>query len=121
MNEGSRSAGARGTLIASMAVGAALAITACGDDGAEPTDPPTAASTESTPEATQQAPTPTATPTAQPQATATGQTYAVESGDTISSIAKRFDTTVDAIVDANDLEDPDVIAVGQELVIPTGP
>jgi putative chitinase len=47
-----------------------------------------------------------------------GQTYVVESGDTLSAIADRFDRTVRAIVRANDLADPDVIDVGQELTIP---
>lgn len=46
------------------------------------------------------------------------RTYVVESGDTLSAIAERFDTTVRAIVRANDIADPDVIDVGQELTIP---
>jgi len=46
------------------------------------------------------------------------RTYVVESGDTLSAIADRFDTTVRAIVRANDIADPDVIDVGQELTIP---
>lgn len=45
-------------------------------------------------------------------------TYVVRSGDTLSAIATRFDTTVKAIVEANDIADPDVIDVGQELTIP---
>lgn len=46
------------------------------------------------------------------------QTYVVRSGDTLSEIARRFDTRVDALVEANDIADPDVIDVGQELTIP---
>ena len=46
------------------------------------------------------------------------QTYVVRSGDTLSQIANRFDTTVPALVQANDIADPDVIDVGQELTIP---
>lgn len=49
------------------------------------------------------------------------QTYVVESGDTLSAIAQRFDTTVKAIVEANDLKNPDNIDVGDEFVIPAGP
>jgi len=47
-----------------------------------------------------------------------GETYTVESGDTLSEIAQRFDTTVEAIVESNDLDDPDTLAVGDELIIP---
>jgi Tfp pilus assembly protein FimV len=49
-----------------------------------------------------------------------GQTYVVRSGDTLSAIAQRFDTTVQAIVRANDISDPDIIDVGQRLRIPGG-
>lgn len=48
-------------------------------------------------------------------------TYEVQRGDTLSAIAQRFGTTVDALVAANGLADPDVLAVGQVLAIPTGP
>ncbi|HEU5319491.1 MAG TPA: LysM peptidoglycan-binding domain-containing protein, partial [Methylomirabilota bacterium] len=43
----------------------------------------------------------------------------LQPGDTLSSIARRFGTTVEAIVRVNGLEDPDEIAVGQVLFIPT--
>ena len=43
-------------------------------------------------------------------------TYVVEPGDTLSDLAIRFDSTVDAIKQANGLES-DLILIGQELVI----
>ena len=46
-------------------------------------------------------------------------TYIVEPGDSLSEIAARFDTTVEAISEANGLTDIDLI-VGQELIIPGG-
>jgi LysM repeat protein len=49
-----------------------------------------------------------------------GRAYVVKSGDTLSGIAEQFDTTVQAIVRANDISDPDVIDVGQRLRIPEG-
>ena len=49
------------------------------------------------------------------------ETYVVESGDTLWGIAQRFTTTVDAIVEANDLESAGDLQVGQELVIPGPP
>ena len=47
-----------------------------------------------------------------------GATYAVQAGDTLSVIAERFGTTVDAIVDANDLTDATSLDIGQLLIIP---
>lgn len=45
-------------------------------------------------------------------------TYVVGWGDTLSSIASRFGTTVSAIVQANQMANPDLIYVGQRLSIP---
>lgn len=62
-------------------------------------------------------------PTATPQATpATGgpTTYVVESGDTLSEIAAIFGVTVEAIMEANGLTRPEVLQVGQTLIIPIG-
>jgi LysM repeat protein len=48
-----------------------------------------------------------------------GRTYTVKSGDTLSSIAQELGTTVEALVEANDITDPDVIDIGQQLRIPS--
>jgi LysM repeat protein len=46
--------------------------------------------------------------------------YVVQSGDTLSSIAQRFGTTVDELVRINGLGSQDVIIdVGQKLLVPT--
>lgn len=45
--------------------------------------------------------------------------YVVQRGDTLSRIAQRFGVTVARIVQVNQLPDPDVLVVGQALVIPT--
>jgi LysM repeat protein len=50
--------------------------------------------------------------------TGQGITYTVELGDTLGSIAEQFDVTMDAIIRANSLTNPDVLMVGQELKIP---
>lgn len=44
--------------------------------------------------------------------------YTVVKGDTLSKIARRFHVTVQAIVDENDIPNPNLIRVGQELQIP---
>jgi LysM repeat protein len=83
-----------------------LAVSGCNRGG--DTGPTEGAS----PSAASAAPAPSPSPS--PQA----ETYTVRSGDTLSQIAQRFDTTVQAIVEANDLDDPDVLGVGDELIIP---
>lgn len=58
-------------------------------------------------------------PEPEPTATRAPPIYVVQPGDTLSTIAERFQTTVEALVAANDIVDPALIEVGQKLVIPT--
>ncbi len=58
-------------------------------------------------------------PTAPAQA-ASGQTYAVQSGDTIIGIAFRFTVTPDALMALNKLNLKSVIVPGQRLALPAG-
>jgi lysozyme len=51
-------------------------------------------------------------------ASAAAQTYTVQSGDTLAAIAARYGTTVDAICQANNIQNPNEIEVGQVLTIP---
>jgi len=51
---------------------------------------------------------------------ATGETYVVADGDTLWDIAAHYDTSVEAIISANNLENPSDISIGQELIIPAG-
>ncbi|GEM_PF-4205065 len=73
-------------------------------------------------------PTPTPTIGSTPQATSTPKrtppptaviTHTVQAGDTLAKIAAEFGVTVEEIAEANDIEDPSLINVGQVLVIPT--
>lgn len=48
------------------------------------------------------------------------QTYVVRPGETLLEIALRFDTTVQALMDANQIENLLDIEPGQELVVPLG-
>ncbi|MEI7646459.1 MAG: LysM peptidoglycan-binding domain-containing protein, partial [Chloroflexales bacterium] len=76
-------------------------------------------------------PLPTATPTALPTATpapptatpappTTTRHYTVESGDSLRSIAAKFDVSITALLKANNLTPAqgDALHIGQELVIP---
>jgi LysM repeat protein len=47
--------------------------------------------------------------------------HEVKSGETLISIAIDYDTTVDAILNANDLASRDLIYVGQQLIVPIMP
>jgi LysM repeat protein len=44
--------------------------------------------------------------------------HSVAAGDTLLGIAILYDVEMDAIMEANDLEDPDTLDIGQDLVIP---
>jgi len=44
-------------------------------------------------------------------------TVLVEVGDSLSKIAKQYDTTVDDLMATNDITDPNLLFVGQELVV----
>ncbi len=44
--------------------------------------------------------------------------YVVQPGDSVGLIAARFDASIEAIVAANNIDDPSRLVVGQELLIP---
>jgi hypothetical protein len=100
------------------------AVTALASPSPQPTDValPTA-TIEPTPTL---APTPEVTPSAAPTVAPTPEltpapshaTYTVQSGDTLSRIAKQYGTTVQAIVDLNGITDPASLKIGQVLLIP---
>lgn len=51
-------------------------------------------------------------------ATPTIQTYEIQQGDTLVEIAERFGVTVEALVQANAITNPNRIQPGEALVIP---
>ncbi len=47
-------------------------------------------------------------------------THVVQSGETLNIISQRYDVSIDDIMAANNMDNPDFIGVGQALVIPVG-
>jgi lysozyme len=62
--------------------------------------------------------TPAAPAPAATAASRASQTYAVQSGDTLGAIAKKFNVSVDALASANGIQNPNSIQVGQVLQVP---
>ncbi|HUG13743.1 MAG TPA: LysM domain-containing protein [Thermomicrobiales bacterium] len=56
----------------------------------------------------------------QPMRASADDTYIVEYGDTLSHIADAYGTTVEALVAANGINNPDLIVTGQVLTISVG-
>jgi LysM repeat protein len=85
------------------------------------TAPETAVALATGDAATQPAPGATLTLPPAGETAAAGPTptiYVVQAGDTMSTIASRFGVSVDDILAANSLTDPDTLSVGQSLLIP---
>lgn len=82
--------------------GDTLNVPDCASDGSGDTAP-------------QQPAAPTVIPTNLP---AGSQTYVVQRGDTLYTIGIKFGVTMAAIQQANNLDDPDRLSLGQELIIP---
>jgi putative chitinase len=99
-----------------------------GEAEEEATEVPTEAVATATPEpttpATSAAETPTPTPTSAPTATPApsvsgGTTHIVQPGENMFRIALRYGTTVQAIAQANGISNPQLVYVGQQLIIPS--
>jgi murein DD-endopeptidase MepM/ murein hydrolase activator NlpD len=65
--------------------------------------------------------TPMPSPTVTASAPANAYTHVIESGESLYTIARRYDVTAQAIVQANGMSSPDKIYVGQKVIIPGRP
>jgi LysM repeat protein len=88
-------------------------IAAAGDAAASGEQPPADAAAAPTAAADQGA-----DQAATPAAGAAGTEYVIQVGDSLSGVADRFGVPVAAIVEANNLDNPDFVFVGQRLIIP---
>lgn len=61
------------------------------------------------------------TPTPQSDHTDSNPTHIIQPGETLFTIANQYGISLDALIQANDILNPDVIQVGQVLQIPLGP
>ena len=59
-----------------------------------------------------------ATPVAEPEDASVTEVHVVIEGETLTAIAARYSTSVRALQELNDIEDPESIQAGQELKIP---
>jgi LysM repeat protein len=57
-------------------------------------------------------------PAPPPSVSASGSTYTVQPGDSLSSIAAKLGVSLQALIDANGIDDANLIYVGQVLAIP---
>jgi LysM repeat protein len=93
-------------------LGAGLLLSACAGSVLDTTPSENPIPT-TTPEVTiAEVVTPTTLPPAAPRV------YVVAAGDTLSGIAERFGTTAAAIIELNDMDDPDNLSIGDELLVP---
>lgn len=82
-----------------------------------PSTPPTPTPALTLPVAGETASTPTALPAA--SSTPTGPLlYVVQEGDTLLAIAQTYDVSIEDLMIANGLTDPNVLHIGQTLIIP---
>lgn len=46
--------------------------------------------------------------------------YTIQAGDTLGKISREFDVSIEDIMDANGIDNPNILQIGQELMIPVG-
>ena len=95
-------------------VGQEIVIPTSGTTPPATTTPAPEATTDPTPDATEE---PTTDPTPAPTG---GATYTVQPGDTLFRIAVRNGTTVQQLVALNNIANPSLIFVGQQITLPGG-
>lgn len=98
-----------------------LLAAGCGGDDDDPTSEERpniedGGEATSTPVDAVAAPTPTAVPA---EIEVPRLTYTVQSGDLLGDIAATFGVPLGALISVNEMANPDLISIGQEIIIPT--
>jgi len=101
----------RGPALIALVAALALGLAACGGSG-DQTD------VSEVPTATLPAELPEPIIVGPPVPGGGGRTYTIQEGDTLSAVAEQFDVSVEELMEANGIEDPTRLEVGQVLVIP---
>ncbi len=105
--------------IAGMVLLLAVIGAACGGGGTTTEDRPIGTGATGTAVPTLDTTIPTPPPTPEPtESTPEAFIYVVQEGDTLGSIAAEFSTTLDAVIAMNELLDPNVLSIGQQIEIP---
>ena len=96
----------------------ALALVGCGDDDDDTTTGDSGTNSASSDTTSSLAPLTTPPTTAAATTTTLAQYYEVQPGDSLSGIAQQFDIRLEDLIAANGIVDPNVIQVGQQLLLP---
>jgi LysM repeat protein len=80
--------------------------------------PPSATSSPETPAAADTPSVPTGPPTSSPSPTQPTTQYTVQAGDTLGGIAQAYDISIEDLMALNGIDDPNLLQIGQILVIP---
>jgi lysozyme len=64
---------------------------------------------------------PATSPPPEPSPPPTANVHVVKEGETLGLIAERYGTTVEVLLELNDLPDPNVVPVGTSLIVPQPP
>lgn len=90
-------------------------------DARRPASPSPVSVGQSTPAPPAPVPASIEKPTLAPATAPSGPfTYTIQSGDTLGSLALRFDVSLEDLLAANDLAEDAILSIGQEIIIPVG-
>ena len=101
-----------------MIAGVMLTLATIGCGGADRILPPTITLVRPPTDAPRSTDTPAPTHTVRPRPDPVQTIHIVQRGETLSEIAKQYGVSLDALIATNDIADPHLIKIGQELIIP---